>query len=271
MNLTTLARAKQYLAGAVAFTGSDAVYTALIASASVAAANFCSRTFQRASYTGLRLNGNGGNRLMPPSNPIISVSAISVDGKAIAASADAIAAGYQYDSKWLYLFGGYVFTMGNRNIQVSMVTGYDTTETAFIPAATPYTLTPVTGNGISADGSPEMTNGPATADRGVTFVSNGVSLVLVGSAPTTGQYAFSDGVYTFAAADAGQQVTMTYSYTPADVEQAVIDTVGTWMKQRNNLGVASVTLNGETVSYRDTSLSKTARMLLQPYRWSILP
>ncbi len=40
-----------------------------------------------------------------------------------------------------------------------------------------------------------------------------VPMTRVASAPTTGQYAVTNGVYTFAAADTGRQVFISYQYT----------------------------------------------------------
>jgi hypothetical protein len=51
------------------------------------------------------------------------------------------------------------------------------------------------------------------ADLGVTFVSNGQPLTRVASGPATGQYSVAAGVYTFAAADTGKALLISYSYT----------------------------------------------------------
>lgn len=75
---------------------------------------------------------------------------------------------------------------------------YDTTGAA-IPA-TPFQITPtVPGSGTWA------------RDLGV--VKGGIPMTRVASAPTTGQYSVSAGVYTFAAADTGATVFISYQYT----------------------------------------------------------
>jgi len=51
------------------------------------------------------------------------------------------------------------------------------------------------------------------ADLGVNYASTGTPLTRVASAPTTGQYSVAAGVYTFAAADTGKAVLVSYSYT----------------------------------------------------------
>ncbi|HWR15168.1 MAG TPA: hypothetical protein VN577_10085 [Terriglobales bacterium] len=52
-------------------------------------------------------------------------------------------------------------------------------------------------------------------DKGVVDVSTGHQLVKVASAPATGQYSVSAGVYTFAAADTGKAVLINYTYNAA--------------------------------------------------------
>ena len=85
----------------------------------------------------------------------------------------------------------------------NMVTGQVLTangESASIPASSPYTVT--------------VTNSATFADNlGVIFSDTGLPLTKVSSAPTTGQYSVSAGVYTFAAADTGKGVAISYTYT----------------------------------------------------------
>jgi len=76
---------------------------------------------------------------------------------------------------------------------------YDTVGT-LIPG-TPYQITPtVPGSGTWA------------ADEGVFDLSTGRQMTRVASAPATGQYTVSAGVYTFAAADTGKTVAINYKY-----------------------------------------------------------
>ena len=70
-----------------------------------------------------------------------------------------------------------------------------------VPASTPWTVT--------------VTNSAQFAkDLGVTY-ANGNPLTQVASAPAVGQYSVSAGVYTFAAADTGVAVLISYEYTDA--------------------------------------------------------
>ncbi|MDR3414215.1 MAG: hypothetical protein P4L87_25185 [Formivibrio sp.] len=73
---------------------------------------------------------------------------------------------------------------------------------AAVPASTPYTLTIAPPN-----------TGTFTNDLGVLNTATGLPLKRVASAPTAGQYSVSAGVYTFAAADSGNAVLISYEYT----------------------------------------------------------
>lgn len=73
---------------------------------------------------------------------------------------------------------------------------------ASIPAATPYTLT-VT----------PPSSGTVVADLGVIDATTGAAFKRVASAPSTGQYSVSGATYTFAAADAGKAILVSYEYS----------------------------------------------------------
>ncbi len=96
------------------------------------------------------------------------------------------------------LFFGQTLTTGRTTYNFD-VTG------APIPT-TPFTITPtVPGSGTWAQ------------DCGVRD-SNGRPMTKVASAPATGQYSVAAGVYTFAAADTGKTVFISYAYTNTNVQ-----------------------------------------------------
>ena len=70
-----------------------------------------------------------------------------------------------------------------------------------IPATSPYTVT------VSPPGG-----GVWSEDLGVRN-SQSIPMTRVSSAPSTNQYSVSNGVYTFASADTGKQVMISYQYT----------------------------------------------------------
>jgi hypothetical protein len=78
-------------------------------------------------------------------------------------------------------------------------------ESGTIPAATTYTVTVANSANF-------------TTDLGVVYATGanaGKPLVCVSAAPAAGQYSVAAGVYTFAAADAGANVKLSYLYTQA--------------------------------------------------------
>ena len=58
-------------------------------------------------------------------------------------------------------------------------------------------------------------------DLGVVKTSTGIPLTRVASAPATGQYSVAAGVYTFAAADTGIAMKVSYTYTVPTVGQTI--------------------------------------------------
>jgi hypothetical protein len=73
-------------------------------------------------------------------------------------------------------------------------------EAGAIPASAPFTVT-VANAGSFSD------------DNGVVFLSTGLPLTRVGSAPGAGQYAVESGAYSFNAADAGRAILVSYTYS----------------------------------------------------------
>ena len=87
--------------------------------------------------------------------------------------------------------------------------------------------------------------------------------------PGAGQYvppAAPDGFYQFAAADAGQGIAVSYSYTPRDLEQACIELALLRLNERGRIGEAATTLAGEVVSFVQKDMTPSIATALQPYR-----
>lgn len=72
-------------------------------------------------------------------------------------------------------------------------------EAATVPATSPYNVTPANSATLADDAGP-------------VYAATGLPLTKVASAPTVGQYTLSGGTYSFAAADAGKAVLLTYTY-----------------------------------------------------------
>ena len=86
-----------------------------------------------------------------------------------------------------------------QSLSAGIVADYSDVTGSAIPA-TPFSITPTVPN-----------SGTWSVDLGV-LSSLGLPMTRVASAPATGQYSVSAGVYTFAAADTGQTVFISYQY-----------------------------------------------------------
>ena len=78
----------------------------------------------------------------------------------------------------------------------------------------------------------------------------GAALTPVAANPGAGQYSVTNGVYTFAAADAGAALSLTYGYVPADLAVACLDWVAERYAYRSRIGQQSKSLGGqETMAF----------------------
>jgi hypothetical protein len=260
-NLTTAANVKAWLG--VTSTDDDALLARLIGAASRMIHSYLQRpNLFRHTYSEV-YDGSGGRQLILRNYPVLSLTSLTVGNTTVnQASAYGQAGfalepwdGYPPGSPQALSLSGYSFCRGFGNVAVSYTAGYAiTSEPGAIPASGSYVIKAAAPYGNWA------------ADLGVTFAT-GAALTTVTGAPSAGQYSVSNGTYTFAAADAGKAVLTSYSFVPADVEQACIEMVGERYKARDRIGQNSKTLGGqETVSYATDSMNKHVREMLQPFK-----
>jgi len=103
------------------------------------------------------------------------------------------------------------------------------------------------------------------SDQGVRL-EGGAALDRVTGTPGAGEYAVSDGAYTFHSSTNGQTVVVSYGYVPADIEQALVELVGERFKAKDRIGVSSKSIaNGESISYNTRMVTDPIRHLLQSY------
>jgi hypothetical protein len=96
---------------------------------------------------------------------------------------------------------------------------------------------------------------------------NGLPLASVTGTPRAGQYAVVDGVYSFAAADAGSTVLVSYGYVPADLASCCMDWVADRYAYRSRIGQSTKSLGGqETVSFIVKDIPDFVANALGPYR-----
>jgi hypothetical protein len=271
--LTTLANFKAWLNITSSDPARDALITRLIEGESAIIENELNRTFTAQTFQEVRDGGGAGAsrlKMVFAFDPVSTVSYVSIDGVEITASPDGglRGAGYAFDDSAIWLapttVGG--FTRGQSNVVLRYVGGFLVlpynvrgngrwllpAEVATIPA-TPYQITP---------------QFVWLKDNGVQFTSNSTALVKVASSPITGQYAVSAvGVYTFAAADTGKEVALSYSYVPKDVEQSCIELVALRFKERERVGLVSQSVGTESVSfYTQKAMPDNVARALQQYK-----
>lgn len=245
-----------------AFVGvADPLVARLISATSAFIQNWLGRVIASNSYT-QAFDGQGMCTMLLSQYPVTAISALTVNGQTIAArpaltfpAVYSDGGGYTFTESGRLALSGYEFPRGYQNVTVSWTAGFLIADEAqTIPASALYELATLARW--------------SAGDRGVTF-TDGTALVAVSGAPAAGEYSVSGSVYTFAAADAGLAVLISYAYVPYDVEQACIDTMGDWFKYRERIGVTSKSIDGQSISltnFTNTGLPVRARDALQQYK-----
>jgi hypothetical protein len=259
-DLTTLAKVKEWLnTGSSAFpVTDDGLLGRLITGASRWLESYLSRPVAAADYS-YTTNGAGTRAMYLPVQPVVSVSAVTVDGIKVPPSNPApLGSGFLFDRSRVYL-NGYVFSRGLQNVTVDYAAGLQITdESQLIPSDTPQIA-------VSALGRPWVT------DRGARLPGSVAGLVKVADNPAADQYAVvaSNGVYTykFNVAQAGLVVLISYGYIPEDLEQALIELIGERYKQRTRIGQNSFNFgNGLVVSFMNRDMNENVRTILAQYK-----
>jgi hypothetical protein len=250
MDLTNLASVKQWLK--VTSTDDDVLLGRLVSQLSGAALNYLERpSIARKTCTELR-SGVDNQQLTLRNWPVVQIGSLQVDGVTIPAATTATANGYTLET-WdgtgagvpqQLTLRGYRFCRGLNNISIVYDAGYCVLSQPQTVPVSPYQVTVQPAGGSWAQ------------DDGVTY-ANGTALTAVpnNTTPATGQYTVTAGntgeaTYTFAAGDAGQNVLISYSFTPFALEQAVMEWIGERYRYKDRIGQASKSLGGnETASY----------------------
>lgn len=253
----------RWLGIAVPAEGSDTykLFESLLSAASAFVLQYIDlKSIALAEYSEI-LHGYGGDRFILPQNPVQEVSALYFGSQKIPASTGngfetQMSAGYYLDfdspnsmTRRLNL-KAYLFPRGPGSISVRYTAGFVISENRTIPA-TPHQIT--TQNFWFSDVS---VVGP-----------DGSTWTKVDSAPGESEYSVEDGVYTFNVANEGEEVAITYSFCPADIQQAVWELAAERYKYMDRIGYKSKTLGGqETVVFDNSAMSAYVKELLMPYK-----
>ena len=136
--------------------------------------------------------------------------------------------------------GGYFYTRA-QNVKITYQAGYLVSNEPWTVPTTPFQVTVQQQLGIWC------------RDNGVTY-ADGTPLTAVTTITAAGQYIApvdaSPGVYTFGTADANADVLISYSFIPADLEEACIQMVAERYSYRTRIGELSKSLGGqETIRF----------------------
>jgi len=269
-DLAALADVKTWLSGSSGIGSSDdALIARLITDVSGAITAYLGRPSLVPRAFVERFDGDGKARLYLRRYPVLAVTSLVIDNRAVAAAA-APAAGAPHTPGYLLepwdglppgrpqpldLYGA-VYRAGRQNVVVGYNAGYAVTgESASVPATPgPYTVTAA------------APFGPWASDCGVAC-TNGTALTSVAGSPAAAQYNVAAGVYTFAAADAGAGVLLTYGFIPAAINNACIEWVAERYRYRTRVGQSSQTVSGQmTSAYSLKDMPDFVRASLDPYR-----
>ncbi len=269
-DLATLADVKAWLAGSSGIGSSDdALLTRLITDVSGAITAYLGRPSLTPRPFVERYDGNGRARIVLRHYPVLAVTSLVIDNAAVAAAAAPAAGaacgrGYLLES-WdglppgrpqaLDVFQTF-YRQGRQNVVACYNAGYAAeNETASVPTAPgPYNVT------VAAP------FGPWASDAGVSY-AGGAALVPAASNPAAGEYAVANGIYSFAAADAGAAVLISYGFIPAAINNACIEWVAERYRYRTRIGQSAQTVQGQqTASYSVKDIPDFIRASLDPYR-----
>jgi hypothetical protein len=200
--------------------------------------------------------------------PVASVTSLVIDGVAIP-QAPALTAGQTFHRGYtleagdipppgrmqsLYLWG-HEFRRGHQNIIVGYQAGYQVSgEAQTVPSVSPYTVAVTQPFGLWA------------TDVGVSYAT-GVAFTAVPGIPAQGQYSVANGIYTFAAADAGAAISISYGYVPADLALAALTWIKAEFERQQRLVDMSVDKAGDTQqTYAASIMPPSVKAYLAPYR-----
>lgn len=257
-DLTTPQRVATWMANAPALPSS--VISQLITSMTALIYNKLNRARLYSQTFKRTFDGVGNMQLVLPDWPVTSITAVQQGQALVPASVLPLQGSAQpagtnpgFGYRWvpwagnlpgdpvvIEFVGGYFYTRA-QNVQITYQAGYLISNEMWTIPATPFQVTTLQPQGIWC------------RDNGVTF-ADGTPLVPVAAAPTTGQYIpppdATPGLYTFAAADTAKAVLISYSFIPADLEEACIQMVAERYSYRGRIGELSKSLGGqETVRF----------------------
>lgn len=258
-DLTSLSNVKAW-AGVTSDTD-DVLLARLITSASRFVINYLQRgQLVRTTYNELR-KGTGNTVMLLRQYPVIQINSLTLRGQPIREQVNPpFGQGYILEP-WSGIDSSGAQKLFSAalpfprdylpTVAINYDAGFFTSEVQTIPAEGPYTLT---------------TSKTWAQDYSISYTQNDNTLTQVANDPAQGQYTAAEGSYTFNVSDASASITIAYSYTPADIEQAVIELVGERYKLKDRIGQVSKSLGGqETTSFSQKNMNDFISLSLEPF------
>lgn len=260
LDLTTLASVKAWLN--ISNNNSDAILGSLITAASRWIHAELSRPSLLPRLITERYDGRGYSRLYLRNWPAFAVESLAIDDRVVTQNyelqlPDPAPPGRP---QAIDLIHG-TFQRGRQNIEVTYQAGYAVqNEAAAVPSSAPYQYAALAPYGAWA------------SDLGVSDAEIGSSFTMVPGPPDAGQYNVTAGLYTFAAADAGKAILISYGFVPQDIAQVCTELVAERYLYRLRIGEVSKSLGGqETVSFSQKDMPDALAAMLAPYRAVMIP
>lgn len=248
-DLTTLPRAKAWL-GLQETTGSDATVRRLISAASTAVLSYIERDSFDVVERDERYDGGGAAFMLLRESPVIEISALEIDGAGTFPLYSNGGRGYRLaaaepgDGRQRLSLVNAIFPIGIDNVRARYRTGRIVEETIKIPA--------VEGNAARSLYAP---NRPFLRDLGVSKAGEALT-----------DYEVEDGIYSFPAAQAGDEVVLRFSVAPADIENCVIEILGETFKRKERIGQTSAVLGPQqTVHFSQKDFPPGVKTVLDTY------
>ena len=295
-DLTTLSRVQNWLGTGATGQTSVSILQQLIGSMTALIYTHLNRSRTYSQTFNRTFDGVGNAAIVLPDYPVTSILSVSQGQKVIPPSvivpegvAQPIGTNFGYGYRFIP-WGGNLpgenavvelvnswFYPGPQNIKVSYIAGYlIQNESQIVPYST----------GSTSEVTVNQPQGIWCRDNGVVYAETLVPLVPVTADPTVGQYIppvdSAPGQYIMSAADSNADVLFTYSFIPADLEEACIQMVAERYFYRQRVGEISKSLAGqETIRYMrgnvgrpwnaSNSLPPEVNDLIQPYVSVVYP
>lgn len=263
-DLATVTQVKAWVPSPPVSPSDDTLLADLITACSLTILNYIQRgTVLSKPYTDV-FDGYGEMKKMLRHWPVTSVAAVNLGNTTVQPSGNMQTSGFVLEA-WdgqlpggpqLLALRGFCYDRGIQNVAVTYQAGYLTAAEPQTIPATPFQVTP------------DQLNGPWAQDAGVVNGTTGVAMVKVASGtPTAGQYKVAAGIYTFAAADTGVPVLISYSYIPGPLNRATVEQVGEAYTYRQRIGARSQNAPGPLSTTFDLSrLTPAQRVMVDQFK-----